>query len=40
VVYKEIKHLSMLKNVKQVVTLYEIFESGNEIYIVMEVRCS
>jgi hypothetical protein len=38
VVYKEIKHLTLLLNVEQVVQIYEVYEKNDEIYIVMEVR--
>lgn len=37
-VYKEIKHLSMLKDVKQVVEIIEVVENGKDMYIIMEVR--
>lgn len=41
VVYKEIKHLTMLRDVRQVVTIYEVFENGSDYHIVMEVHsCS
>lgn len=39
IVYKEIKHLTMLKDVKQVVQIFEVFEQDqSDIHIVMEVR--
>lgn len=38
VVYKEIKHLIMLLDVKQVVGIMEVFENGDQFYIVMEVQ--
>lgn len=37
VVYKEIKHLIMLLDVKQVVEIIEVFENDDQFYIVMEV---
>ena len=39
-VYKEVKHLTMLKDVKQVVQIIEVFEmvTKDEVHIVMEVR--
>ena len=40
-VYKEIKHLTMLKDVKQVVQIHEVFEmvdTKDEVHIVMEAR--
>ena len=37
-VYKEIKHLTMLKDVKQVVQILEVYEKGSDMFIVMEVR--
>ena len=39
--YKEIKHLTMLKDVKQVVQVYEVFELNDQtdVHIVMEVQC-
>eukprot|EP00892_Ulva_mutabilis_P012728 jgi/Ulvmu1/9828/UM056_0069.1 len=36
VVYKEIKHLIMLLDVRQVVAIFEVFEHDNQFYIVME----
>lgn len=38
IVYKEIKHLTMLKDVKQVVEILEVIEHGNDMYIAMEAR--
>jgi hypothetical protein len=38
VVYKEIKHLTILLDVKQVVHIYEVYETEKEVFIVMEVR--
>ena len=38
IVYKEIKHLTMLKDVKQVVEIFEVIEHGKDMYIAMEVR--
>jgi hypothetical protein len=37
IVYKEIKHLTMLKDVRQVVHIYEVFEQAEDMCIVMEV---
>ena len=34
VVYKEIKHLTMLKDVKQVVQILEVYEKGSDMFIV------
>jgi hypothetical protein len=37
VVYKEIKHLTMLRDVKHVVYIYAVYELENVVHIVMEV---
>lgn len=37
VVYKEIKHLTMLREVKHVVYIYAVYELDNVVHIVMEV---
>lgn len=39
-VYREIRHLLMMKTVKQVVDIFEVFEMPNEVHIVMEVPTS
>lgn len=38
VVYKEIKHLTMLRDVKHVVYIHAVYELANVVHIVMEVR--
>lgn len=37
VVYKEIKHLTMLREVKHVVYIYAVYELDDVVHIVMEV---